>query len=117
MCMIDVRDMIYISLFVKKAACKVTFLYLSPPHLAGFNAAVVWVHVLARVRTNIPESLHHPLKHHRDSSEYRFTDHSLTMVKTRWEHVKCKICKKKLFNEHRLEAHDHKYHPILMNPG
>jgi len=39
------------------------------------------------------------------------------MVNTCRKHVKCFICKKKLCNENRLEAHNQQYHPILMNEG
>jgi len=37
------------------------------------------------------------------------------MVNTRQKHVKCFICKRKLFNENRLEADYHQYQPISMN--
>jgi len=39
------------------------------------------------------------------------------MVNTRWKHVKCFICKMKLCNMNRLEAHYQQYHPISMNEG
>ena len=39
------------------------------------------------------------------------------MVNTCWKHVKCCICKRKLFNENRLEAHYQSYHPISRNEG
>jgi len=55
--------------------------------------------------------------HHRNSSEYVFSDHFSNMVNTRQKHVKCFICKRKLFDENRLEAHYQQYHPISMNEG
>jgi len=55
--------------------------------------------------------------HHRNSSEYVFSEHFSTMVNTRQKHVKCFICKRKLFDENRLEAHYQQYHPISMNEG
>jgi len=45
------------------------------------------------------------------------TEHFSKMVNTRWIHIKCFICKKKLCNENRLEAHYQQYHPISMNDG
>jgi len=39
------------------------------------------------------------------------------MVNTRRKHGKCFICKKKLCNENRQEAHYQQYHPISMNEG
>ena len=39
------------------------------------------------------------------------------MVNTRRKHVKCFICKRKLFDEKRLEVHYQQYHPISMNKG
>jgi len=39
------------------------------------------------------------------------------MVNTRQKHVKWFICKMKLCNENRLEAHYQQYHPISMNEG
>ena len=84
-----------------------------PPHLAGCDVAVNVIHW-----PNIPEALNYPLKkHRRDASEYVFTDHFSSMFNTRRKHVKCCICKKKLFHENRLEAHYQQYHPILMNEG
>jgi len=37
------------------------------------------------------------------------------MVNTRWNHVKCFICKEKLCNENRLKVHYPQYHPISMD--
>jgi len=91
----------------------------SPPHLAGCDAAVnvlCWPES-ARFQTNIAEALCHTLKHHRDSSEYAFSDHFSNMVNTCRKHVKCFIWKRKLFDENRLEAHYQHYHPISMNEG
>jgi len=39
------------------------------------------------------------------------------MVDTCRKHVECCICKKKLCNENRQEAHSLQYHPSLMNEG
>ena len=91
----------------------------SPAHLAGCVAAVnvLCQPELARIPTNIAEAQYHPLKHHRDSSEYVFSDHFSNMVNTHWKHVKCLICKEKLFYENRLEAHNQEYLPILLNEG
>ena len=58
-----------------------------------------------------------PLKHHRDSSKYGFSDHFSNMVNTRWKHVKCFICKRKLYDENWLEAYYQQYHPISKNKG
>ena len=44
-------------------------------------------------------------------------EHFSNMVNTCQKHVKCFICKKKLFNENWLEAHYQQYHPISMNEG
>ena len=92
----------------------VRWLYFTPPpHLVGCDAAVNVIRL-----PNIPEDLNYPLrKHHRDASEYVFTDHFLTIVNTCRKHVKCCICKKKLFHKDRLEAHYRQYHPISMNEG
>jgi hypothetical protein len=46
-----------------------------------------------------------------------FTDHLLNMVTTRQKHVKCFICKKKLFHENQLQAHYQQYQPISMTEG
>jgi len=43
--------------------------------------------------------------------------HFSNMVNTRRKPVKCFICKEKLCNENRLEAHYQQYHPISMNEG
>ena len=63
------------------------------------------------------EALYHPLKYHRDSSEYVFSDHLSYMVNTWCKHVKCFVRKRKLFDENRLEAHQQQYDPISMNEG
>jgi len=39
------------------------------------------------------------------------------MVNSRRKHVKCFICKRKLYNDNRLEADYQQYHPISMNEG
>jgi len=58
-----------------------------------------------------------PLKRHRDSSEYVFSDHFSNMVNARRKHDKCWIWKRKLFDENQLEDHYQQYHPISMNEG
>ena len=72
---------------------------------------------LAPIQTNSPEVIIHPHKHHRDPSEYVFTDHSSNMVNTCHKHVKWFICKKKSFDENRLEAHYQQFHQLSMNEG
>jgi len=90
--------------------------YNPPPHLARCDAAVNVIHKpeFARFQTNTG-ARNNLLKHHRDSSEYMFTNHFSMMVNTHRKHVKCCIWKKKLFHENQLEAHYQQYHPMLMN--
>jgi len=70
----------------------------SPSYLAGRNAAVNVIRQpeLVQFQTNIAEALYHPLKRHRDSSEYVFSDHFSNMVNTHRKHVKCFICKQEI---------------------
>jgi len=89
----------------------------STPPLLRCNVAVICQLQFDRFQTTICEALNHPLKYHRDSSEYVFIDYSTNMVNTRWKQVKCYLSKKKLIDKDRLEALYQQYHPISMNGG
>jgi len=90
-----------------------------PPYLEGCDAAVNVLRYpeLARFQTNVAEAQYHPLKHHRDSSEYVSSYHFSNMVTKRRKDVKCFTCKTILIDDTPLKAHDQQYHPISMNEG
>jgi hypothetical protein len=69
------------------------------------------------VSPNIAENLYHPLKHHRDKSEYVLRDYFSNLFSTRRNHVKCLMCKRELFRKNQLEVYSQQYHSILMNDG
>jgi len=94
----------------------IRWLYFTP-HLVGCNVAVIWYLELTRSETNIPEALNCPLKYHRDSSDYVFSDHCSNMVNTCWKQVKCFLGNIKLIKNLRLQSHYQQCHPVSMKEG
>jgi hypothetical protein len=89
----------------------------SPLHWAGCDEAVNVLHSpgLVNFQTNIAESLDHPVKHHRKSSDYIFNDRFTNTVNNHRKHVNCCISKMGLFDENRLMTHCQQYGPTSMN--
>ena len=76
---------------------------------------VLCIPEIAYFQTNITQAQYHTLKHHRDSSQYVFSDHFSIMVNALRKHLKCSMCKTKIFEENQLEGHNQQYHPGSIN--